>query len=60
MDALDDDDGVSLSVTAAFAVCFATAVVWGLHLLDVVAFGVVNVAAAAAVVAAAVVLAGRE
>lgn len=60
VDAFDDSGGVSLPVTVAFAVCFATVVVWGLSLLDLVAFGLVNVAAAAAVVAATVVLLGRE
>jgi hypothetical protein len=58
---LDRSNGdVPFSATLAFAVCFATAVVWGLSRLGVVAFDPVAVAAAAAVIASAVVLAGRR
>lgn len=52
-------DDPPLAATAVFAAGFATAVVWGASLLDVVRFTPVNVASATALFAAAIVLSRR-
>jgi|GEM_PF-2402622 len=49
-------DDPPLVATVAFAVVFATAVVWGASLIDVVRFTPLNVASATVLFAAAVVL----
>jgi len=52
-------DDPPLAATVAFAVGFATAVVWGASLVGVVQFTPINVASAAVLFAAAIVLSRR-